>query len=85
MHPVQSIDYLVAGDGIVAVKAKPMLIGDVARSLGVPPWRVRRLFTHGILPEPARMGPNRVFRPKDVVSIRKALRESGHLPAASRP
>lgn len=50
-----------------------LTIGQVAKEIGVPTGRVRRLFQTGRLPEPERLGAYRIFRPSDLSSIRHAL------------
>lgn len=46
---------------------------DVARRLGAPVWKVRRLFETKILPEPPRLGQNRAFTEADLPRIKEAL------------
>lgn len=61
----------------------PLTLGDVARQLGVPTWKVRRLYESGRLPEPGRVGRNRVVFEDEIPKIRAALDEV--LEAAGRP
>jgi DNA-binding transcriptional MerR regulator len=56
-------------------------IGEVAEHFGVKTWMVRRVFERGIVPEPRRVGPFRVFQERDFPAIEKALRECGYLRA----
>jgi hypothetical protein len=61
------------------VETKTLTLGDVARRLGEPLWRVRRLFETGILPPARRVGPYRFFHEDDVEAIRP---QTGPQPAA---
>ena len=56
-----------------------LTIGDVARTYEVPVWRVRRLYTRGLLPEPDRIGGVRVVPRDDLPVVEAALREAGYL------
>ena len=59
--------------------AKLLTIGEVATRFGLQMWQVRRLFERGFLPEPDRVGVNRVVPEGDMPKIEKALREAGYL------
>jgi hypothetical protein len=56
-----------------------MAVGAAARRLGVPPWKVRRLFERKLLPEPARVGPYRVITEADLPAVRAALLAAGYM------
>jgi DNA-binding transcriptional MerR regulator len=58
---------------VAIVEAKTLSLGDVARRLCVPTWRVRRLFETGVLPPARRVGLYRFFHEDDVEVIRLAL------------
>jgi DNA-binding transcriptional MerR regulator len=58
-----------------------MTIGQLGRRYGLPDWRIRRLITHGKLPEPPRLGNFRVFTEDDIPAVEAALRDAGLLPA----
>lgn len=50
------------------------LLGDVARTLKVPPHRIVYLFSSGQLPEPEmRLGSRRIFQFPDLVRIADKL------------
>ena len=49
------------------------LLGDVARILGVVPYRIVYLITSGKVPEPAKLGGRRVFFEDDIERIAKKL------------
>jgi hypothetical protein len=53
--------------------------GDVAELLGVAPWRVRRLFEDGDLPDPPRIGLARAIPRESIPAIIDALRARGWL------
>ena len=50
-----------------------LLLGDVARLLGVEPYRIVYLLSSGQLPEPPRFGGRRVFFNEDVERVAKKL------------
>lgn len=54
-------------------------IGAVAKRFGLPTWQVRRIIERGFLPEPARVGPYRVFRVEELPAVRAALIKAGYL------
>lgn len=58
----------------------PMTIGELARRLGIPVWKVRRLYERGLLPEPARIGIYRMVSVRDIPTIKEKLRVAGYLP-----
>ena len=58
-----------------------MTVETAGDRLGVPGWRVRQLFTRGILPEPRRFGNSRILFEEDLPAIRAALVKAGHLAA----
>jgi DNA-binding transcriptional MerR regulator len=49
------------------------LISDVAKRLGVPPYRIAYLYLTRKLPEPMRIGNRRLFREADARLVAKAL------------
>jgi len=49
------------------------LIGDLAKRLGVRPYRIAYLYTTRRLPEPLRIGNRRLFREADARLVAKAL------------
>ncbi len=50
---------------------------QVAELLGVEPWRVRRLFETGSLPEPPRFAGRRVIPRPMIADVAMALRKRG--------
>ncbi len=54
---------------------------DVAKVLGVPTWRMRRLFESGDLPEPGRFAGRRAIPSLMVPVIVDAMRIRGWLPS----
>ena len=50
------------------------LLGDVARILGVVPYRIVYLLTSGKVPEPVKLGGRRVFFEDDIERIAKQLK-----------
>jgi hypothetical protein len=65
----------------------PLSIGEVAVRLSRPgcqvhPWHIRRVIARGLLEEPARFGPNRLFFPDQLPQVENALRLGGYLPTA---
>ncbi len=50
---------------------------EIAKTLAVPDWKIRRLFEDGNLPEPERFGGLRVIRSVDIPAIVDALRRRG--------
>jgi hypothetical protein len=58
---------------------KPLSIGDVALALGCRPWQIRRVIGRGLIAEPPRVGPYRVFVTGDLPRIRAALKEAGYV------
>lgn len=61
------------------MNSAPRSIGDSAREYNAPLWRVRRLFTQGILPEPPRVGVLRVVDDELNQRIGEELRRRGYL------
>ena len=59
-------------------------IGAAAGCLGVRPWQIRRAIARGLLPEPPRFGPHRMFAEADLPKIRRALAAAGYLAAAAK-
>ena len=57
-------------------------LGELADTLSVQSWRIARLYELGILPEPPRVGRQRVIPKTSVPAIVDALRARGWLPAA---
>lgn len=53
--------------------------GDAAKRLGVPSWKIRRLFERGLLPPPQRAGHLRVIEASDLPKVEEALRQAGYL------
>ncbi len=53
--------------------------GVIARRLGIPEWRVRRLFERRILPDPPRIGGYRAIPAADLPIVERALRRAGYL------
>jgi len=49
------------------------LIGDIAKRLNVPPYRIAYLYLTRKLPEPLRIGNRRLFREADARLVAKAL------------
>jgi DNA-binding transcriptional MerR regulator len=64
-----------------ATTPEPLSIGAIAKRYGVSTWKVRSLFLTGLLPEPRRFGPHRIFFTTDLPKIEAALRQRGYLPA----
>jgi hypothetical protein len=62
-----------------AIMKQLLTIGQVGDRLGVQAWKIRKLITDGILPEPLRIATYRVFEEKDLPAIEKALRAAGYL------
>jgi hypothetical protein len=58
--------------------------GQVGRHFHVPEWTIARLFTRGLLPEPARVGRFRVISEADLPAVRQALESAGYLHAAGQ-
>lgn len=61
-------------------------IGDVARRISaagrqVSTWQIRRTIDRGLLAEPERVGPYRVWSEDDLPTIEAALRAAGYLDA----
>ena len=54
-------------------------IGDVAKRLGCEGWEVRRVFTRGLLPEPARVAGYRAIPEQYIPTIKAALVKAGYL------
>ena len=54
---------------------------DVARLLGVPTWKVRRLYEDQTLPEPPRVGNQRAILRESIPRIAMALQQRGWLAA----
>jgi DNA-binding transcriptional MerR regulator len=61
------------------VTSKVLTIGDAARRLGVPHWKVRRLFERGLLAPAMRVGAYRVVAESDLPRIATALIRAGYL------
>lgn len=53
---------------------------QVAELLGTPTWRVQRLFEDGTLPDPPRLGRQRMIPRSQLPDILDALRARGWLP-----
>lgn len=56
-----------------------LIVGEVARRLGVKPWQVRRVVERGLVPEPTRIGAYRAFAESDLPALDAALRQAGYL------
>lgn len=54
-------------------------LGDLARRWRVQPWKIRRIFECGDLPEPPRVGRYRVFQQEDLPAILRALQQRGYV------
>ncbi|HEY1601472.1 MAG TPA: hypothetical protein VGG64_17860 [Pirellulales bacterium] len=52
---------------------------DIASTLGIETWRVRRLFEDGTLPEPERFAGRRAIPGEMLPKVIDALRERGWL------
>lgn len=52
---------------------KQYLLGDVARILGVQPYRIVYLYSSQQLEEPARLGNRRVFSFEDMMAIAEKM------------
>jgi hypothetical protein len=50
-------------------------LGEVARLIRAPEWKIRQLLREGLVTEPARCGITRAFRAEDLAAIRKAMSE----------
>lgn len=48
-------------------------VGDLARRLNVPPWRIGRLFDEHRLPEPARVAGRRVLGLREIRRVCELL------------
>jgi len=57
-----------------------LTLGEVAEVFHTQVWRVLRLYQRGLLPEPARVGRNRVVARADLATVRAALEAAGYLP-----
>jgi DNA-binding transcriptional MerR regulator len=49
------------------------LIGDLAKRLDVPPYRIAYLLTTRQLPEPMRIGNRRIFNETEARQVAKAM------------
>jgi hypothetical protein len=58
-----------------------MTTGEIADLAGVSEWMVRRCLSRGLLAEPKRVGPWRIWSAADLPAVRDALRRGGYLPA----
>jgi hypothetical protein len=56
-----------------------MTLGQAAVALGCRDWHLARLFERRLVPEPARVGRQRVFTADDLPPLRQALIEAGYL------
>jgi predicted DNA-binding transcriptional regulator AlpA len=56
-----------------------LTLGQVAERLGCQSWQVLRLFQRGLLPEPPRIGINRVVHRDRIPEIKAALEKAGFL------
>jgi hypothetical protein len=54
-------------------------LGDVARVLGCQLWQVGRIFDRGYLPQPPKIGKNRVVTREYLPEIKEALVKAGFL------
>ena len=54
---------------------------DLADLLEVSPWRVRRLFEDGTIPEPRKLAGRRAIPKRDLPAIVDALRDRDWLPS----
>lgn len=55
--------------------------GEIAELFGVEPWKVRRLYELGLLPDPPRAGQYRMIPEGDLPQVRAELSARGWLPA----
>jgi len=55
-------------------------LGELADMLSVQAWRISRLFEQGEIPEPPRVGRNRMIPKTAIPDIVDALRRHGWLP-----
>jgi hypothetical protein len=62
-----------------------LTIGEAARRMRVPTWRLRRLYERGLLPPADRVGPVRVVDEADLPRLEAALRRAGYVPEEPRP
>ena len=56
---------------------------ELAELLGVPAWKIRRLFEERCLAAPLRIGRNRAIARESIPEVVDALRRRGWLPATS--
>lgn len=59
--------------------------GAIARHLGIPEWRVRRVFERNLLPDPGRAGTYRLIPAADLPKVEAALRSAGYLQSEEVP
>jgi hypothetical protein len=62
-----------------------LTVPEFARRLGIPAWKVRRLFERGLAESSARFGAYHLLDVADLPRIKKALVEAGYLKAADAP
>jgi predicted DNA-binding transcriptional regulator AlpA len=73
-------DYSPEEDDMLASTAPRLLTcGEVATRIGVKDWQIRKLFSRGLLPTPARLGLNRIIAEDDLPAVREALARGGYL------
>lgn len=57
-----------------------LTLGDVAAIIGAETWKLQKLYSRGILPEPKhRLGRFRLLRHRDVEPIRRAAQAANYL------
>lgn len=56
-----------------------LTMGQIAKRYGCTQDQVRKIFTRGILPEPARVGAYRVVPVDQLGQVEAALRQAGYL------
>jgi hypothetical protein len=56
-----------------------LTLGQAADELRTQTWKLQRLYVRGLLPEPKRVGRNRVIRPDELPAIACALAAAGYL------
>lgn len=70
---------------MIAEVPKTLTTGEASRALSIPEWRLISLFRRGLIPEPDRLGQNRMLTPVDVERARTVLARLGVLPAPAEP
>jgi DNA-binding transcriptional MerR regulator len=60
-----------------------MSLSEVANHFSVPAWKLRRLFTSGLIPNPPRVGHYRAFVFEQLPIVRAALESAGYLKSSA--